>query len=94
MELYVTKKMPRNKVPKLRHIQATKMLRLHRRVSEAEIIGEAIDELDRKESLASRLPEKRKTLDDITGFFKYKGGKKYDSSKDLDDVVYGEANKS
>lgn len=81
----ITKKVPRRIVPKIRRLQARFMLRHRRRISEAEIIGKAVDEMKDKD-----LEEKhgrRYGLEDIFGIgtSKVKG----DASKDVDQVVYG-----
>ncbi len=91
---YVTKKIPRRVVPKLRRIQARRMLRVHRRVSEAEIFEEAIDDLEKKErqNLAKNKREKHSILN-ICGFYKATG-KKMNATEELDNVVYGDVNKT
>lgn len=90
VEKFVTKKILRKSVPKIRQIQARRMLRLHRRVSEAEIIDEAINYLERKEL---RTPTSAKhSILNICNFYKATG-KKSNATEELDEVVYGSVHK-
>ena len=83
MEL-VSKKVPKSIIPKLRRLQARYMLKNQRRVSEAEIIEEAVERMEKED-----IPEigKRYTVLDLIGTIK--GGKRFNAEKELDDIVYG-----
>lgn len=81
----ITKKVPRRIVPKIRRLQARFILRHRRRISEAEIIGKAVDKLDEKD--LDYLVERRYSFEDIFGIDKSK--EKSDARRDVDKVVYG-----
>lgn len=80
----ITKKVPKRVIPKLRKLQAVYMLKHQKKISEAEIIEQAIEKLG-----AEELKEKKvkHSLEKIFGIGK--SGAKGDASKDVDEVVYG-----
>lgn len=79
---YVTKKVPVSIVPLVRVLQARLTLAFGRKVTEAEVFEEAVKELAQKP-----LEEKKYTLADLCGMIK--GKPEYNSTKELNDVVYG-----
>lgn len=83
----VTKKVPRRIIPVLRGLQAELVLEEGRRVTEAEVIGRAIQELARR-------PAQKKKKHSFFDIPPMKGGPKTNVAKDLDEVVYGDVNRS
>ena len=82
---YVTVKVPRKALPIIHELQAEETLEEGRKVSQAEVILEALEEKKAKKTHASK--KKTYSFWDIYGSIK--GGKKTNSSKDIDNVVYG-----
>ncbi|MFQ5406670.1 MAG: hypothetical protein ACE5DI_05950 [Candidatus Micrarchaeia archaeon] len=87
-EGFVSKKIPKRAVPKLRRLQARLMLRRGKKVSEATLFEELLDlglKFERKltkkekqeESFFSNLPKPKKRVP------------KFDAEKEIDKVVYG-----
>ncbi|OIO24605.1 hypothetical protein AUJ14_05730 [Candidatus Micrarchaeota archaeon CG1_02_55_22] len=85
---YVTKKVPRRLVPVIHRLQAKRSLAEGRRVTEAEVIAEAVEECDRTYVAA----KKKYLLKDLCGSLK--GGPKANATAELDDVVYGDVDKT
>lgn len=84
---YVTKKVPKSLVADILELQAEYTLAEGRRVNESEIIANAVREYKRKPVL-----KKRYTLADLCGIAK--GGPKGNAAVDLDNVVYGDVNRT
>ncbi len=82
---YITKKVPKDRIPKLRRLQARYMLKYQKRISEAELIGRAIDQLEEVDLEENK--GKKYRLEELFGIdkSKTKGNARYD----VDEVVYG-----
>ncbi len=84
---YVTKKVPKHTAPLIRELAARCTLARGRRVTEAEVISEAVDDFMQKPVQAKRV---KHSLMDLSGIIT--GGPRTNSasSKAIDDVVYGD----
>ncbi|GEM_PF-1914310 len=81
---YVTVKIPRKAMPIIVELQAEETLAEGRRVTQGEVVFDALRERAKK-TVAKK---KKYTMDDWIGSIK--GGPKTNVAKDLDDVLYGE----
>lgn len=86
MAEFISLRVPRSIMPKLHRLKAKLMLERERKVSDAEVVVDAI------ESKLKREPEFRRTggvnLWDYAGFIK--GGKPSNAAVDVDEVLYGD----
>ena len=89
---YVTKKLYKKDVGSLKKLQAKLELQTHERQPEAKVIGKALEFAQGNEKAFVSGFEKKYTLLDLVGFAK--GGPKTNVADELDDVVYGNVDKT
>ena len=82
---FVTKKVFKRDTPLIRELQAEYTLIEERRLTEAEVIEKALEELRHGLKKAKK---KKYRMEDFIGSIK--GGPKTNVAEDLDDVLYGE----
>ena len=93
MEL-ISKKVPRSVDGPLKRIQARFQLKHRKRISEAKIIGAAVEHLEEHAEELDKLEPRKKQYEitDLIGLIK--GGPRTNATEELDDVVYGDVDKT
>lgn len=91
---YVTVKIPRKGIPIIRELQAEETLEEGRRVTQGEVIIEALEEKKAKQLAGKRHAEKKSyTFWELYGSIKGKG-KKRNFTNEIDEVVYGDVDRT
>ena len=81
---YITVKIPRKAMPIITELQAHETLAEGRRVTQGEVVLEALEERKNRRLATEK---KKYTFNDFIGSIK--GGKKSNATKEIDDLLYG-----